>query len=75
MQLLQFEPEVIELKEYIDIVKRATKDIDRREKSLQAFLEGRKLIQEEIDRTTDPKPTSILISLILLLYQAFRIQI
>ena len=54
MQLLQFEPEVIELKEYIDIVKRATKDIDRREKSLQAFLEGRKLIQEEIDRTTDP---------------------
>jgi hypothetical protein len=54
MQLLQFESEVIELKEYIDIVKRATKDIDRREKSLQAFLEGRKLIQEEIDRTTDP---------------------
>ena len=54
MQLLQFESEVIELKEYIDIVKRATKDIDRREKSLQAFLEGRKLIQEEIDRMTDP---------------------
>ena len=45
LELLNLEPEVNGLKEYIDSVKRAENDIKRREKALQAYLEGRKLTQ------------------------------
>ena len=39
---------------HIDSIKKAGKEINRREKALQAYLEGRKLTQDEIDRATDP---------------------
>jgi hypothetical protein len=41
--LLNIEPEVNGLREYIDSVKKAEFEINRREKVLQAYLEGRKL--------------------------------
>ena len=53
-ELLRLEPEVNEIKEYIDIVKKASKDIEMREKRLQAYLEERKLTQRDIDIATDP---------------------
>jgi len=42
-QLVKFELEVNKIKEYIDTVKRAAKESERREKALNAYLEGRKL--------------------------------
>ena len=53
-ELLNIEPEVNGLREYIDSVKKAEKEINRREKALQVYLEGRKLTQDEIDFATDP---------------------
>src|SRR5215207_9896675 len=49
LELLDIEPEVNGLREYIDSVKKAENEINRREKVLQAYLEGRKLTQGEID--------------------------
>lgn len=54
LELLNFENQFEEYKEYFDSVKKAEKDINRREKALQAYLEGRKLTQREINFTTDP---------------------
>jgi predicted transcriptional regulator len=53
-ELLKLEPQVNDVNNYIDAVKKAEKDISRREKALQAYLEGRKLTQREIDFETDP---------------------
>jgi hypothetical protein len=47
--------EVNGLKEYIDSVKKAEREINRKEKALQAYLEGRKLTQHEIDIETSPE--------------------
>jgi len=52
-ELLKFEPEVNQIKEYIDTVKRAAKEIESREKVLQAYLEGRKLTMDEIYKAID----------------------
>ena len=52
-ELVKIEPDINEIKEYIDTVKRAAKEIERREKSLERALEdhlkNEKLTQEEID--------------------------
>ena len=55
LDLLNFEPQVNDLKEYIDTIKREAKDIDRREKALEDYLKKQKLTQQEIDSATDPK--------------------
>jgi predicted transcriptional regulator len=55
LDLLNLEPEVNGLKEYIDSVKKAEREITRKEKALQAYLEGRKLTQHEIDLETSPE--------------------
>lgn len=52
LELLNFESQFNEFKEYIDSVTKAEKEISRREKALQAYLEGRKLTQDEIDFAT-----------------------
>lgn len=54
LELLDLEPEVNGMKEYVDSVTKAEKEINRREKALQAYLEGRKLSYDEINRETDP---------------------
>jgi predicted transcriptional regulator len=54
LELLNFENQFDKYKEYFDSVKKAEKDIHRRERALQAYLEGRKLKQREIDFATDP---------------------
>jgi hypothetical protein len=54
LELLNIEPQVNGLREYIDSVKKAENDINRKEKALQAYLDGRKLTQDEIDLETDP---------------------
>jgi uncharacterized UPF0160 family protein len=54
LDLLNFEPQVNDLKEYIDTIKREAKDIDRREKTLEDYLKKQKLTQQEIDSATDP---------------------
>jgi hypothetical protein len=54
LELLKYESEVNGIKEYIETVKRAAKQIERREKALQAYLEGRKLEMNEIYKATDP---------------------
>jgi hypothetical protein len=53
-ELLKFEPEVNQIKEYIDTVKRAAKEIESREKALQDYLDGRKLKMDEVYKATDP---------------------
>ena len=54
LELLNFEARFNEHKEYFDSVQKAEKEIQRREKALQAFLEGKKLTYREIDFATDP---------------------
>ena len=53
LELLISEPKANEIREYIEGVKKAEKEISRREKALQVCLEERKLTNEEIDRETD----------------------
>jgi predicted transcriptional regulator len=53
LDLLNSEPTVDAVREYIERVKKAEKEISRREKALQVYLEERKLTNEEIDRETD----------------------
>lgn len=53
LELLNIEPQVNGLRQYIDSVKKA--EINRREKALQAYLEGRKLTLEEVEKETDPQ--------------------
>jgi hypothetical protein len=55
LELLNFEPHVNDLKTYIDSVREAQKDITRREKALQAFLEGRRITEQELDLATMPE--------------------
>jgi predicted transcriptional regulator len=55
LDLLDLEPQVIGMREYFDSVKKAEREINRKEKALQAYLEGRKLTQQEIDFETDPE--------------------
>jgi predicted transcriptional regulator len=55
LDLLNSEPTVDAIREYIETVKKAEKEISRREKALQAYLEERNLTNEEIDRETDPQ--------------------
>jgi hypothetical protein len=47
---LTSEPTVDAVREFIERVKKAEKEISRREKALQVYLEERKLTNEEIDR-------------------------
>jgi uncharacterized UPF0160 family protein len=54
LDLLNFEPQVNDLKEYMDTIKREAKEIDRREKALEDYLKKQKLTQQEIDSATDP---------------------
>jgi predicted transcriptional regulator len=54
LELLNFESQFDKYREYFDSVKKAEKDINRREKALQAYLEGRKLTQRDINFATDP---------------------
>jgi predicted transcriptional regulator len=54
LELLNFENRFNEYKEYFDSVQKAEKEIKRREKALQAYLEGKKLTQRQIDFATDP---------------------
>jgi predicted transcriptional regulator len=54
LELLNLENEFDKYKEYFDSVKKAEKDIHRREKALQAYLEGTKLTQREINFATNP---------------------
>jgi hypothetical protein len=53
LDLLNSEPTVDAVREYIERVKKAEEEISRREKALQVYLEERKLTNEEIDRETD----------------------
>jgi predicted transcriptional regulator len=54
LDLLNSEPTVDAVREYIERVKKAEKEISKREKALQVYLEERKkLTNEEIDRETD----------------------
>jgi hypothetical protein len=55
IELLDLEPQVNEMKEYFDSINKAEREINRREKALQAYLEGRKLTQQEIDFETNPE--------------------
>lgn len=52
--MLNIEPHVIGLREYIDSVEKAENEINRRKNALQAYLEERKLAHDEIDLATDP---------------------
>ena len=54
-ELLRLEPEVNQIKEYTDTVKKASKDIHMKEKRIQAYLEGRRLMQSDIDLATNPE--------------------
>ena len=53
-QLINFGPIVDQNVEDMIKTERLEKDINRRERALQAFLEGRKLTQREIDMAIDP---------------------
>lgn len=55
LELLRKEPQVNGMREYIESVKKTEKEVNRRERALQAYLEGRKLTQHEIDMATDPE--------------------
>ena len=55
LDLLNSEPTIDAVREYIERVKKAEEEISRREKALKAYLEERKLTSEEIDRETDPE--------------------
>jgi hypothetical protein len=55
VDLLDSETIVREAREYVDDVKRSEKDIDRREKALEAYLERMKLTEQEVDLATDPQ--------------------
>jgi predicted transcriptional regulator len=57
-QLLNGEHTIDAVREYIGEVVKADKEISRREKALQAYLEEKKLTSEEIDNKTDPKSVS-----------------
>jgi hypothetical protein len=57
-QLLNGEHTINAVREYIGEVVKADKEISRREKALQAYLEEKKLTNEEIDNKTDPKRVS-----------------
>jgi len=48
LELLNTEPEVNGLREYIDSIKKAENDMNRREKAIQAYLEGRKLTKMKL---------------------------
>lgn len=50
--LLEMEPKVNQLAQFINQVLQKEKDVIRREKALQAYLEGRRLTQREIDLAT-----------------------
>jgi hypothetical protein len=52
-KLINSEASIKEFFDYADKVKEAEKDIGRREKTLQAYLEGRKLTCDEVDRATE----------------------
>lgn len=54
LELLNFENRFNEHKEYFDSVRKREKEINRREKALQAYLEDKKLTQRQIDFATDP---------------------
>jgi predicted transcriptional regulator len=54
LELLNFENQFNEYEQYFDSVSKAEKEINRKEKALQAYLEGRKLTQQEIDFETAP---------------------
>jgi predicted transcriptional regulator len=54
LELLNFENQFNEYEQYFDSVNKAEKEINRRENALKAYLEGRKLTQQEIDFETDP---------------------
>jgi predicted transcriptional regulator len=53
LDLLTSEPTVDAAREYTERVNKAEKEISRREKALQVYLEERKLTNEDIDRETD----------------------
>ena len=48
-ELVKIEPDINGIKEYIDTVRKAVKEIERREKALKAFLEGKNLGRENIN--------------------------
>lgn len=54
LELLKFEPQAIDLKQYIDTTKQAEKDILRREQALESFVKEHKLTPEEVDYALDP---------------------
>ena len=47
------EPQVNQIKEHIDSVKRAAKEIERREQALKAYLERRNLTMDEFYNDPD----------------------
>lgn len=53
-QLIDSEPFVRDFYQYGEQIKTMEQDISRRERALKAYLEGKKLTQEEIDFSTDP---------------------
>ncbi|MGH9964810.1 MAG: hypothetical protein ACRD5E_08290 [Nitrososphaeraceae archaeon] len=53
-QLIDSEPFVKDFYQHGEQIKTMEQDISRRERALKAYLEGRKLTQEEIDFSTDP---------------------
>jgi predicted transcriptional regulator len=54
LELLNFEPQANDLKQYIDTVKQAEKEVLKREEALQAFVKEHKLTQDEVDYALDP---------------------
>lgn len=54
LQLIVSEPFVKDFYQYVEQIKSMEQDISRRERALKAYLEGRKLTQQEIDYSTDP---------------------
>jgi predicted transcriptional regulator len=54
LDLLKFEPQAIDLKQYIDTIKQAEKDIVIKEQALQSFVKEHKLTPEEVDYALDP---------------------
>jgi hypothetical protein len=58
LDFLTIEPKVNEIREQAEVVDKAEKEISRREKALQAYLEESKLTNEEIDNKSDPKSIS-----------------
>ena len=62
--LINLNPIVKEMNRYLDETKMKEKDIKRREKALQAYIEGRKLTEEEIDRAVPSRSYSLILFVI-----------